>query len=110
MKPKLRRLIWDRAQGRCEYCRIHQDHDELPHHVAHIIAVKHRGRTSESNLALACANCSLGKGSNIAGADTRSGKLVRLFHLVSTSGNTTFVGLDLACEALLRSAALPLPF
>ena len=80
MKVSLRRLVWNRAQRRCEYCLIHQDQDELPHHVDHIIAIKHRGPTSESNLALACANCSLGKGSNIAGSDIRSGKLVRLFH------------------------------
>jgi hypothetical protein len=80
MKVSLRRFVWARAHGRCEYCLIHQDHDELPHHLDHIIAVKHRGPTAESNLALACANCSLGKGSNIAGTDTRSGKMVRLFH------------------------------
>jgi hypothetical protein len=80
MKASLRRLVWTRAQRRCEYCLIHQDQDELPHHIDHIIAVKHRGPTIESNLALACANCSLGKGSNIAGTDTRSGKIVRLFH------------------------------
>ena len=42
------------------------------------------------NLALACANCSLGKGSNIAGHDTRTGKLVALFHLRQDSWGRHF--------------------
>jgi hypothetical protein len=80
MKAALRRLVWQRAGNRCEYCLMHQDHDALPHHVDHIIAQKHHGLTAESNLALACANCSLGKGSNIAAIDRTSKQLTRLFH------------------------------
>lgn len=80
MKAALRRLVWHRAGSRCEYCRMHQDTDALPHHIDHIIAQKHNGPTLESNLALACANCSLGKGSNIAAIDPTSKRLTRLFH------------------------------
>jgi hypothetical protein len=80
MKAQLRRLVWEKAAGYCEYCLIHQDFDALPHHLDHIIAQKHQGPTTESNLALACANCSLGKGSNIAAIDFRTGKLTRLFN------------------------------
>lgn len=80
MKSELRRLVWARAESRCEYCQIHQDFDELPHHLDHILARKHDGPTTEDNLALACANCSLGKGANLAGPDPRTGKLTRLFH------------------------------
>lgn len=80
MNARLRRLVWTRAQSRCEYCQIHQDFDELPHHIDHVIALKHGGPTDESNLALACANCSLGKGSNVASPDRKSGKMIALFH------------------------------
>jgi hypothetical protein len=80
MKADLRRLVWTRADSRCEYCLVHQDDDVLPHHIDHVIAQKHRGPTRETNLALSCANCSLGKSSNIAGTDPRTGKLTRLFH------------------------------
>ena len=48
MNAALRRLVWNRAQSRCEYCQIHQDFDELPHHIDHIIALKHGGPTVES--------------------------------------------------------------
>ena len=80
MKAELRRLVWERAASRCEYCQMHQRDDALAHHVDHIIAQKHKGPTVESNLALACANCSLGKGSNIAAIDQRTKQLTRLFH------------------------------
>jgi hypothetical protein len=80
MRAELRRLVWERAASRCEYCQLHQQGDALPHHVDHIIAQKHEGPTVESNLALACANCSLGKGSNIAAIDKRTKQLTRLFH------------------------------
>jgi hypothetical protein len=80
MKTRLRKLVWNRADGCCEYCRLDQDFDMLPHHVDHVIAQKHDGPTVEENLALACVNCSLAKGPNIAGRDPRTGKLTRLFH------------------------------
>lgn len=80
MKADLRRLVWQRAGGRCEYCLIHQDDDAIPHHIDHVIAQKHDGATIESNLALACANCSLAKGPNIAAIDSRTKQLTRLYH------------------------------
>lgn len=80
MNDRLRRLVWHRADGYCEYCLMHQEFDLLPHHVDHVIARKHEGPDTEDNLALACVNCSLGKGSNIAGRDARTGKLTPLFH------------------------------
>lgn len=80
MKAELRNLVWERAEGCCEYCQLHQDFELLPHHIDHVIARKHEGPTVASNLALACTNCSLAKGPNIAGRDPRTRKLTRLFH------------------------------
>lgn len=45
-----------------------------------MISKKHRGRSVAGNLALSCSGCNLGKASNIAGLDGRTGKLTRLFH------------------------------
>jgi hypothetical protein len=59
---------------------MHQTFDVAPHHIDHIIASKHKGPESPDNLALACANCSLGKGSNIAGRDARTRQVIRLFN------------------------------
>ncbi len=80
MKAALRKLVWQRADGCCEYCQLHQRFDLLPHHIDHVIARKHDGPTRADNLALACVNCSLAKGPNIAGRDPRTKKLTRLFH------------------------------
>jgi hypothetical protein len=69
-----------RAGGRCEYCHFPEPAAELPFHVDHIIAEKHRGETSGANLAWACFSCNLHKGPNIAGLDPVSEQLTRLFH------------------------------
>jgi hypothetical protein len=81
MDAALRDLVWQRAQGRCEYCRLHQEHEPFyPFHVEHIIAKQHLGRDAASNLALACHQCNLRKGPNLSGMDAKTQRMVRLFH------------------------------
>lgn len=80
MDAGLRRLVFDRANGFCEYCMMPRDWDPLPFCVDHIIAQQHAGPTAESNLALSCFSCNTYKGPNIAGLDPESGDLTRLFH------------------------------
>jgi hypothetical protein len=46
----------------------------------HIIAQQHHGISEPENLCLACATCNAHKGPNIAGIDSQTGQLVRLFH------------------------------
>jgi hypothetical protein len=52
----------------------------LPFQIDHIIARQHGGTAVLQNLALACFHCNRFKGPNIAGLDSVSGQLVRLFH------------------------------
>lgn len=80
MDAALRRLVVDRAQGRCEYCLTPAALATLPHQIDHIRAQKHRGPTSADNLCYACAECNAPKGPNISGIDPHSGRMVRLFH------------------------------
>jgi 5-methylcytosine-specific restriction endonuclease McrA len=40
----LRQLVIERAQGKCEYCLIHQDDSIYSHEVDHVIARKHGGQ------------------------------------------------------------------
>lgn len=80
MDEALRQLVWDRANDRCEYCRLPQQLDILPFQIDHVIAVKHHGPTTADNLALSCFNDNLHKGPNIAGIDPSTGTLTRLFH------------------------------
>lgn len=75
----IRRLVRERAQGRCEYCLIHEDDALLPHEPDHIVAAKHSGTTSEDNLAWTCFVCNRAKGSDLSSIDAESGQLVRLF-------------------------------
>jgi HNH endonuclease len=81
MNVATRELVRNRARNRCEYCALHQDHSPLaPLQIEHVIPRKHGGSDHESNLALACIDCNLHKGSNIAGYDLESGVLTGLFH------------------------------
>ena len=65
----LRQLVIDRAQGKCEYCLIHQDVSIYSHEVDHVIARKHAGQTVAENLALSCLSCNRHKGSDLATFD-----------------------------------------
>ena len=79
MDDALRAFVWERAGGRCEYCRLHQDEYEYQtFHVEHIIAKQHGGTDDPDNLCLACSECNWSKGTNLAGL--LEGKLVALFH------------------------------
>lgn len=51
-----------------------------PHGCDHVIALKHRGRTSSENLAMACARCNSHKGSDLSSADPLTGAIVLLFN------------------------------
>lgn len=76
----LRQLVRDRARQSCEYCLIHEDDSLLPHEPDHIIALKHRGQTTESNLAWTCFTCNRSKSSDLGSIDIETNQLVRLFH------------------------------
>ncbi len=75
----MRREVFRRAAGRCEYCLIHQDDSAARHQVDHVIAVKHGGQTTLENLALSCLPCNRRKASDIGAIDPESGQFVRLF-------------------------------
>jgi hypothetical protein len=80
MNVSLVRLIWERAEGRCEYCKIPQEADDRPFEIDHIISRKHQGPTVASNLALSCFRCNSFKGSDIGGREGKSRTLTPLFH------------------------------
>ena len=80
MDAGLRRLVWQRAHGRCEYCRMRQEFDELTFQIEHVIPRKHHGSDEAENLALACFACNNHKGTNLSGLDPQTGEMTRLFH------------------------------
>ena len=75
-----RTIVIARAEGRCEYCRRHEDDSPLaPLHVEHVVPRKHGGSDDLDNLAAACIDCNLRKGSNLTGVDPDSGAITPLF-------------------------------
>jgi HNH endonuclease len=95
---ELRRTVFERAAGCCEYCRIHQSLVASAHQVDHVIAEKHGGPTTLENLALSCMTCNLRKASDVASFDPDAGNLVPLFNprTQTWSEHFTLVGPRLA--------------
>ena len=81
MDTSTRALVRERAGNRCEYCQLHQDDSPLAAlHIEHIIPKKHGGSDAMDNLALACIDCNLRKGSNLTGIDPETNEVTVLFH------------------------------
>src|SRR5882724_10666044 len=80
MDSDLVELVRDRARECCEYCQLPEAYTSGIHQIDHIIAIKHRGPTIASNLALACLGCNNHKGPCIAGIDPVSSAIIRLYH------------------------------
>lgn len=81
MNESTRAFVRQRAGDRCEYCQVHQADSLIAAlHIEHIIPRKHGGDDARENLALACVDCNLHKGSNLSGIDPETGEIVPLFH------------------------------
>jgi 5-methylcytosine-specific restriction endonuclease McrA len=81
MSPATRAQVRDRAGNRCEYCQLHQEDSPLALlHIEHIIPRFHGGSDDTDNLALACIDCNLHKGTNLSGIDPESNQITALFH------------------------------
>jgi hypothetical protein len=59
---------------------LHQDDTPFSHQIDHIVPLKHGGKTSSNNLALACLECNRYKGSDIAAIDPDSNVITSLFN------------------------------
>ena len=76
----LRQLVFDRAEGRCEYCLLSQMVSAHKHEPDHIIPIQHDGQTTADNLALSCARCNRYKGYNVGSFDPETGELTTFFN------------------------------
>lgn len=76
----LSRVIWSRAQGRCQYCLMHESLQGATFHVEHIIPKSKGGESTLENLALACPGCNLRKADRTTAVDPLTGEQVLLFH------------------------------
>lgn len=76
----LRRLVRERANGRCEYCRCHDGFSTETFEVEHIVPRAAGGFTVLENLAYACSGCNGRKATRIQAEDPETGGRVFLFH------------------------------
>jgi hypothetical protein len=62
----LRTVVANRADFRCEYCRVYSSASFFSFHIDHVVSLKHGGQTNADNLAYACPVCNLNKGPDVA--------------------------------------------
>jgi hypothetical protein len=75
-----KRLVRHRAANCCEYCRLAQSGQLVRFQVDHIIAIKHDGTDADDNLCLACYDCNIYKGSNVAALDPLTRDATKLYN------------------------------
>ena len=80
IRSELRRRVYGRAGGRCEYCLMPESLTLGPHEVDHIVAQKHGGQATVDNLALSCTCCNKHKGSDLSSIDPSTGLVTLLYH------------------------------
>jgi hypothetical protein len=76
----MRREVFERAKGVCEYCKSQAGYATEPFAADHIIPRSKGGQTILENLALACAGCNGRKYTKTFARDPQSGKRVRLYN------------------------------
>lgn len=80
ISPVLRRFVFERAHGCCEYCQSQARFATESFVVEHIYPRARGGATTLDNLALSCSGCNGHKGSKTQAIDSMSGEFVALFH------------------------------
>lgn len=86
----LRRQVYERAKGCCEYCLIPEIATLATHEIDHIIAEKHGGCTEAENLALSCTLCNKHKGSDLTSIDPETGEIIPLYNPRQNKWNEHF--------------------
>jgi HNH endonuclease len=76
----LKQLVFDRANGLCEYCRSQARFAIDPLVIDHIQPVSRGGKTIAENLALSCQTCNNYKYTKTEALDPVTNQSVSLFH------------------------------
>ena len=76
----VRRQVYERADGRCEYCRLAETDAFFAHEPDHIISEKHGGDSTINNLALSCQGCNNYKYVKTLARDPVTKRDAPLFH------------------------------
>src|SRR5436309_15778446 len=103
MSPALQAHVRERAGNRCEYCQLRQEDSPLAAlHIEHILPRSHGGTDDLDNLALACIDCNLHKGTNLT--IPKRMQLPSCFILADTIGANILSGEESISQGRLPSA------
>lgn len=80
VSAKLRRLVAERANFVCEYCKSQESFSANPFSIEHIKPKVSDGKTVSENLAYSCQGCNSHKATKTEAIDPLSGKSVLLFN------------------------------
>jgi len=80
ISAELRRIVFERAEERCEYCLYPEAYSFLSFEIEHVVAEKHGGAAMLDNLALACPYCNRHKGTDLGSLDPETGQLTPFFN------------------------------
>jgi len=80
ISPAIRRQVFERANGICEYCKNQGGYSTAPFSVEHILALSKQGSNDLENLALSCPACNAHKYNKQDALDPLTRKIVSLFH------------------------------
>lgn len=78
--PRQKQKVFDRANGRCEYCFSRADFSPSPFAAEHSLPRHSGGTNALDNLALSCQACNNHKFTSTNALDPGSGLIVPLFH------------------------------
>ena len=73
-------LVVERANNRCEYCKMHQSLQGATFHLEHVIPRSHGGSDDVENLAWSCPSCNLHKSDRVKIRPVGSNQQVDLFN------------------------------
>lgn len=80
ISAQIRRMVWNRAEGCCEYCRSQARFATQAFSIEHIIPRKAGGTNEATNLALACQGCNNHKYTKTRAVDPITLAQAPLFH------------------------------
>ena len=118
ISASLRRQVYARAQGCCEYCRSQERFAPDTFSVEHTIAHARGGETDAYNLALACQGCNNHKYDKTEAVDPATGLVVPLFnprrapwdaHFVWSADYALVIGITPSGRATVQALALNRP-
>lgn len=80
VSQETRKKVANRASYRCEYCLLPEFVGLFTFQIEHIISLQHGGKSVLTNLALACPQCNINKGTNLGTFLKDEEILVRFYH------------------------------